>query len=149
MTVRRPLHKLDLPYQLRSHPPALLHLLRRQSLPPAPAAYLRQVGERAGRDRQPTGQLEQLLAGRRCEPVARATGVEECDALVVAEYHGVERLGAQRVSGEDEWLASVYPHLHPSAAPVPRFVPAVPALGKQEVFGGPKIDICKRAADRG
>ena len=47
MIIRRPLHKLKLPDQLGLQPPAFLHLLRREALPPATAAGLRQVVERA------------------------------------------------------------------------------------------------------
>jgi len=94
MAVRRPFDVLELSYQDRIQPPALLHLVSGETLAPASASGLREVDERTLRDLQPAEPSIQLLPRRRRETVAGSRDIHELAAFEIAADDGVEILAA-------------------------------------------------------
>src|SRR6188472_3317450 len=115
MVVRRPLDEFKLTDEDRLQPPALCHLCFRQSLSPSATPGFGKVREGAVANLECRKLLEQLIARRRRKAIPGTRCVDEAITVVIANHHGVERFGAERVSSDDEFLASVDTHLHPRA----------------------------------
>src|SRR5947209_5995331 len=113
MVVRRPFDKFELPDHDRLQPPAMCHLCRRKSSTPASAPRFRQVGKRAFSRFEPSEFRKQFLAELRCKSVARAGGIQQLFAFVVAEDEGIESLSAQCITANHELLPLIDPHLPP------------------------------------
>src|ERR1700704_74387 len=131
MIVRCPLPEFELSDQHGFKPSAILHLGRREALPPSAAARLRKIGERTFRGLQPPEYLHELSAPRRREAVPRPRHIDEVGSLVIAEHERIEGPAADGIAPDHKLLSFVDAHLHPCAGPLARLIPAIAPFSDQ------------------
>src|SRR5215831_1745790 len=109
MSFSGPFRKLELSHEHGAEPPAIAHLLFRQSLPKSPAVCFRKVQEGTVGDFQFLELREQPTSCSGREAAARPGDIHQLLAIVISEYEGVQWI-PDCVPADDELLTLVDPH---------------------------------------